>query len=124
MMEEGQSLTPDQLLKLGIQAVKAGNKETARVLFQQVLDQDRRNERALLWMASVLDAPEERMLYLRAVLKVNPHNKTAKKNLEKLEAITSAHDRRLVRTALIAFSALIVVVILVVIVALVLSTIF
>ena len=49
---EQQSLNREELLQLGIQTARAGNKQSARVIFQQVLNGDPRNERALLWMAA------------------------------------------------------------------------
>jgi Tfp pilus assembly protein PilF len=105
MAEETQTPNPDDLIGVGIQAAKAGNKETARVIFQQILDHDKKHERTLLWMASVVETPTERRRYLRAVLKVNPRNKTARKYLEQLEEASSLMDREVVKYGLIAAGA-------------------
>ncbi len=123
MVEETQPTDPEELLNIGIQAAKAGNKATARVIFQQILDQDRKNERALLWMGSVAETPEERIRYLRAVLRINPRNKTAQKYLAKLEQASSESDRRLVKYGLIAAGVAVVILIVVVIAAIVLTSI-
>lgn len=75
----------EQLLKMAIQSAKQGNKEGARVMFRQVLEQDKRNERAMLWMAQIANSPTERKMWLQRVLKVNSDNETAQKALDKME---------------------------------------
>jgi len=75
----------EQLMQLGIQTARQGNKQTARVIFQQVLDSDKQNERAWLWMAAVADDPVERVRYLKTVLRINPNHPTALRELEKME---------------------------------------
>jgi Flp pilus assembly protein TadB len=74
-------------------------------------------------MASVVDTPEERTRYLRAVLKLNPKNKTAKKHLARLEDASSARDRKLVRYGLIAAVAAVLILVVVVVAAIVLTSI-
>ncbi len=74
----------EQLMQLGIQTARQGNKQSARVIFQQVLDSDSLNERAWLWMAAVAETPEERMRYLNTVLRINPNNTTAQRELNRL----------------------------------------
>ncbi|NLX10974.1 MAG: hypothetical protein GXY36_15095 [Chloroflexi bacterium] len=75
----------EELMQLGIQSARHGNKPNARVIFQQVLDADKRNERAWLWMAAVAETPIDRVRYLRTVLQLNPNNSTAQRELKKLE---------------------------------------
>ena len=75
----------EELMQLGIQSARHGNKPNARVIFQQVLDADKRNERAWLWMAAVAETPIDRVRYLRTVLQLNPNNPTAQRELKKLE---------------------------------------
>lgn len=74
----------EQLMQLGIQTARQGNKQSARVIFQQVLDSDSLNERAWLWMAAVAETPEERVRYLNTVLRINPNNTTAQRELNRL----------------------------------------
>lgn len=123
MTEETQKPDPDEMIEVGIQAAKLGNRETARAIFQQVLDTDRRNERALLWMASVAPTMEERQRYLRAVLKVNAKNRVAREQLARLQAISINRDRKLVRYGLIAVGMLVLAAFVLIVGALVLSSI-
>ncbi len=74
----------DNTLREGIEAARRGDKLTARRLLQQVLQQDRTNETALMWMASVVDTLPERRSYLEQVLRVNPANTRAREALERL----------------------------------------
>ena len=72
-------------MRLGVRTAKAGNKEGARVIFQQVLDSDKRNERAWLWMAFVADNDIDRRRYLETVLTLDPKNKIAGKQLAQMD---------------------------------------
>jgi hypothetical protein len=74
----------EQLMQLGIQTAKQGNKPNARVIFQQILDADKQNERAWLWMAAVAETPYDRIRYLRTVLNINPNNATALRELNQM----------------------------------------
>lgn len=71
-------------LREGIEAARRGDKLTARRLLQQVLIQDRNNEAALMWMASVMDTVAERRAYLERALQVNPRNDRAREALARL----------------------------------------
>lgn len=81
--ESGERAIPnlEQLMQLGIQTARQGNKQNARVIFQQVLDFDKQNERAWLWMAAVAETPADRYRYLKTVLSINPRNPTALREL-------------------------------------------
>ncbi len=84
----------DQLIQMAQQAAKAGNKDSARMMFEQVYKQDKRSERAMLGLAQVARTPEERRKWLKRVLKQNPNNETAKKALDKLQYRTAANENR------------------------------
>jgi hypothetical protein len=86
-MDFGESKNPnlEDLLKLGARTAKAGNKDNARVIFQKVLDADKRNERAWLWMAALAESSMERRRILQTVLNINPNNATAQKQLQMLD---------------------------------------
>ncbi len=71
----------EELLQLGIQAARQGNKKNARMIFQQVLATDTKNERAWMWMAALAETPAERINYLKTVLKINPKNARAQREL-------------------------------------------
>ena len=84
----------EQLLQIGIQSARQGNAENARVIFQQVLDTDKNNERAWLWMASVAETSADRQRYLRTVLTINPDNHTAQRELKKVESRRQSNNSR------------------------------
>lgn len=81
-------MNPDQLLKQGIAAYKAGRKEEARELFYQTLELDRNNEQAWMWLSGAVDTNRERRICLEEVLALNPNNAIAKRGLEHLQALS------------------------------------
>ncbi len=78
------------LLQQGISAFEKGDTETARKLFEQVLQADDQNDRALVWLSRVARTPAERKLLLEQALKANPANTDARAALEKLTEPTTA----------------------------------
>ncbi len=78
------------MLNRAIAAAKAGRKAEARQLLEAVLDTDERNERAWLWLSSVVDGDEERIICLENVLSINPDSQAARKGLAFLRAAASA----------------------------------
>ena len=84
----------EELLQMAIRSAKAGNKEGARVMLRQVLSEDKRNERALLWMAKIATSKSERSQWLERVLEVNPDNAQAKSTLRKMTYKSSARENR------------------------------
>jgi hypothetical protein len=84
----------EELLQMGIRAAKAGNRDGARTLFEQVLSQDKRNERAMMWMAKIAETKAERKKWLDRVLTVNPDNQGAKDALKKIAYTRSAKENR------------------------------
>jgi predicted nucleic acid-binding Zn ribbon protein len=79
---------------MGIRAAKAGNKEGARIAFEQILSQDRKNERAMMWMAKLADTTAERKKWLERVLNVNPDNETAREAMQKITYTRTAKENR------------------------------
>jgi Tfp pilus assembly protein PilF len=84
----------EQLLQMAIASAKAGNRDGARVMLRQILNEDRQNERALLWMARIARNKKERLEWLERVLDVNPDNEQARKQLRKIEYRASAQQNR------------------------------
>jgi tetratricopeptide (TPR) repeat protein len=74
----------DQLLKIAIQAAKAGEREKAHQLLMKVVEQDEQNETAWLWLSGTVKTKEDRQICLENVLAINPENEIAKKGLKKL----------------------------------------
>jgi len=83
--EEDNTPNLEQLMQLGIQSARNGNTENARVIFQQVLDADKQNERAWLWMAAVAETPADRLRYLNTVLRINPNHPTALREIKQFQ---------------------------------------
>lgn len=90
----GFSPNREELLQMGIRAAKAGNKDAARLAFEQILAQDRKNERAMMWMAKIADTAPERKQWLERVLSLNPDNESARTALQKITYQNSAKENR------------------------------
>src|SRR5215213_1816312 len=73
------------LLQQGIIAAQAGKREESRALLMQLVEADERNEQAWLWLAGVVDAPEDIRTCLQNVLDLNPANQQAQQGLAWLE---------------------------------------
>jgi cytochrome c-type biogenesis protein CcmH/NrfG len=92
--ESAQQPNREQLLQMAISTAKAGNKDGARVMLRQVLSEDKRNERALLWMALIARNNKERRQWLMRVLDVNPDNEQARKQIKRMDYEASAQQNR------------------------------
>lgn len=119
---DGEAAGPnrEELLQLAIRAAQAGNRDSARVLFRQILDEDRRNERAMLWMAKLATTKAERRQWLNRVLVVNPHQPVAKDALRRMDYKSKARDNRVL--VIFGFIAALLVIAGVVSVIIILST--
>lgn len=84
----------EELLNMAIRSARDGNKESARVMLRQVLNEDRRNERAMLWMAQIANTQAERRKWLERVLHVNPDNTKARATLNRMTYKRSARENR------------------------------
>lgn len=73
-----------EILDNGIRAARSGDKATAQKLLRQVIAEDPNNELALIWLASSVNSPAERRMYLQQVVRVNPNNARAKQALSQL----------------------------------------
>lgn len=83
-MSEEQSI--QDLMRQAIEAAREGKKAEAKALFQQVVDRDDKNEKAWMWLASVVETDEERRVCLSNVLFINPNNERAQAAMAKLDA--------------------------------------
>src|SRR5664279_448836 len=97
---QGDSQAPnrEELLQMAISAARGGNKRPARLMFEQVLKQDKDNERAMMWLAKLAESNAERREWLTRVLNVNPNNDTARNALKKMAYKRSARDNRTLLT--------------------------
>ncbi len=64
-------------LRSGIKLAKEGNRVEARQVLLQVTEAEANNETAWLWLASISEYPEELLVFLQNVLKINPANERA-----------------------------------------------
>jgi hypothetical protein len=85
----------EELLQMAIRAAKTGQKDGARVMLQQLIDRDKHNERALMWMAKLAPNNQERQKWLQRVLKINADNEAASEALEKLRYKEASQQNRL-----------------------------
>ncbi len=66
-----------EMLRKGIKAAQDGNRAEARHLLMEATELEPKNENAWLWLASISEYPEELLIFLNNVLKVNPKNERA-----------------------------------------------
>ena len=74
-----------QKLRMGIEAARRGDKSAAQLLLRQVVDADRNNELAWMWLASAVDSLDERRVCLENALRINPDNARAQEALRRLQ---------------------------------------
>lgn len=92
--DESQAPNREELLQLAITTARGGNIRPARLMFEQVLRQDKDNERAMMWLAQIAENKAERREWLKRVLNVNPNNEQARDALKKMAYRRSARDNR------------------------------
>lgn len=95
---DSQAPNREELLQLAIAAARAGNHKPARLMFEQVLKQDKNNERAMMWLAKIAESKAERREWLTRVLNVNPNNDVARDALKRMAYKRSARDNRVLLT--------------------------
>jgi hypothetical protein len=76
----------DQLLQMGIDTAKSGNNEGAKVILKQVIQKDKRNDRAWTWLAFIEPDPVQKRRYLQNAVRINPGNRPAQEALSKMVA--------------------------------------
>ncbi len=80
----------DALLKRGIEAVRAGDRATARRLLSRVVRRRPDSEAAWLWLSEALDTPQGKAYCLERVLALDPQSRPAQKGLAALRAAPAA----------------------------------
>lgn len=101
----------EQLFQMAVKAAQDGKRQGARMMFSQILTEDRTHERAMLWMAKLAAKPEDKRKWLHQVLEINPDNERARKTLDKMAYREAAsRNRALFRIALGAGAILVLVV--------------
>lgn len=74
----------ESLLEKGIEAAQAEEKARARDIFFHVIELDEHNERAWLWLSSVVATESDKEICLENVLAINPDNTYAAMGLQHL----------------------------------------
>lgn len=95
---ESQAPNREELLQMAISAARGGNKRPARLMFEQVLKEDKGNERAMMWLAKIAESKAERREWLKRVVSVNPNNEQARDALKSISYRRSAKDNRVLLT--------------------------
>lgn len=75
----------DGMVREGISAYRAGNKEEARTLLLRAVEIDQYNEQAWLWLSAVVETPEEQRTCLENVITINPNSERAKQGIDMLD---------------------------------------
>ncbi len=86
---------PENILQLGIEAAREGDKKHARELFRLLTRQEPQNLQAWLWLAGVAEDRDERQAALERVIALDPDNEMATKGLQALNVSTSARSPEL-----------------------------
>jgi len=78
------SANVEAMIRAGIDAFRAGNKTDARALLERAIELDEYNEMAWLWLAAVVETPEEQRTCLENVIVINPNSERARQGLKSL----------------------------------------
>jgi hypothetical protein len=115
----GQSSTSvEQLLRMGIDTAKQGNREGAKVILRQVLQKDRRSDVAWMWLAYVESDPIQRRRFLENAVRINPDNSAARRALNKMNTRKSASQNKTMLYGAIVVAVMVILSILACVVAL------
>jgi len=80
----------ETLLRNGIAAYRAGDRDRATACFREALTINPRNDYAWIWMSAVMDSDDARRFCLERALALNPHNEAARRYLDKMASRAAA----------------------------------
>ncbi len=75
------SANVEAMIREGINAYRAGNRDESRTLLLKAVELDEQNEQAWMWLSAVVDTVEDQQTCLENVLSINPNNEKAKQGL-------------------------------------------
>lgn len=78
-------LSPANRLPEAVRAARAEQREEARALLLQIVEEDENNELAWLWLSGVVETAEDQRVCPENVLALNPNNEAACGGLAKLD---------------------------------------
>jgi hypothetical protein len=105
----------EELLQMAINAAKNGQRDGARVMFRQILSQDKKNERALMWMAKLAGSKKDRIHWLNLAIAANPNNSTARDALAQMDYKEKASQNKILLLGGVALAVVLIVAVLVVV---------
>lgn len=101
----------EELFNMAADAAKAGNRPGARVMFRQIISEDRKNTRAMMWLAKIAGSKKERTQWLKKVLEINPNHEAAQSALNKMQyGDTSQRNRLMMKVGIGAYVVVILVI--------------
>lgn len=80
------SVSSNELVELGIDAIKSGNKTLAVKLLGEALLRDDMNDKAWIWLSGAVDTDAQKKFCLQHALTANPNSLVAKRGLDMLPA--------------------------------------
>jgi hypothetical protein len=83
----------ERQLVAAVRFARQGDKAKARSLLEEILKQERSNEQAWIWLASVVDSPKERRVCIERVLKINPKNVPAQAALNTMVGVLAGGEQ-------------------------------
>ncbi len=101
VVSQNVSSETERMFREGVKAAQEGKRAEARNLLLRVTETDADNENAWLWLASISEYPEELLVFLNNVLRINPENERA---LEWNKATKSLLAKTLVQRGMDAVS--------------------
>lgn len=79
------SVNVKAIIREGVNAYHAGNREEAKTLLLKAIEMDENNEDAWMWLSGVVDTIEDQQICLENVLTINPANEKARQGLTILQ---------------------------------------
>lgn len=99
----------EELYHMAVDAAKKGQRQGARVMFRQILEKDRRNVRAMMYLAKLAPTDKERVAWLEKVLEIRPDYEPAEEMMAKVNYSQAAERNRLLfRVGIGAYVAVVV----------------
>lgn len=102
-------LNTEELFNMAVVAAKQGQRSGARVMFRQILEQDKRNIRAMMYLAKLAGADKERTAWLNRILEIRPGYEPAEEMVARLARNKQVtRNRRLFHLAIGTYAVLLI----------------
>lgn len=107
----------EHLIQMAIRAAENGNVESAMTMVDNVLDSDKRNERAWMLKAKYANNEVDRRRFLETILEINPRNQQARQFLKMLDEGGKQQEGSSMRFGLILLAVVAVILVIVIVAA-------